>query len=111
MAGSAVPEFGAEPPKAIREIYTSFVADPEMLGMLLEERPAVVSFHFGLPPRATIAALKNAGIVLIATATHLHEAEAIENAGIDAIVAQGSRPADIAACSIQPWTMGWVPSR
>jgi nitronate monooxygenase len=81
--------FGAEPPKAIREIYTSFLADPAMLAMLLEERPAVVSFHFGLPPAQTIAALKNAGIVLLASATHPHEARQIVAAGIDAIVAQG----------------------
>jgi len=82
-------ELGAEPPRAIREIYTSFVTDAAMLAMLLEERPAVVSFHFGLPTQAAISALKSAGIVLLATATHLHEAEKIEDAGIDAIVAQG----------------------
>jgi nitronate monooxygenase len=48
-----------------------------------------VSFHFGLPPRPKIEALRNAGIVLLATATNLDEAKAIEAAGIDAIVAQG----------------------
>lgn len=82
-------QFGAEPPSTIREIYTSFVADEAMLSMLLQERPAVVSFHFGLPPPQVIAALKRAGIVLLATATHLHEVQAIEDAGVDAIVAQG----------------------
>jgi nitronate monooxygenase len=82
-------QHGAEPPRSIREIYTSFVEDRAMLAMLLEERPAVVSFHFGLPPRAVIAELKHAGMVLLASATHLHEAQAIEAAGIDAIVAQG----------------------
>jgi nitronate monooxygenase len=82
-------ELGAEPPQAIREIYTSFVSDPAMLAMLLEERPAVVSFHFGLPPQSVIVALKRGGILLFATATHPHEAEPIERAGVDAIVAQG----------------------
>lgn len=80
---------GAEPPARLREIYRSFVVDDAMLAMLLEERPAVVSFHFGLPPAATIAALKAAGIVLLATATSLAEARAIAAAGIDAVVAQG----------------------
>ena len=82
-------EFGAQPPTALREIYTSFVADEAMLALLVAERPAVVSFHFGLPPPAFIAALKQAGIVLLATATSVDEARAIEDAGIDAIVAQG----------------------
>jgi nitronate monooxygenase len=82
-------EFGAEPPKAISEIYTSFVADPAMLAMLLEEKPAVVSFHFGLPAPAVIAALKQAGIVLLASAIQPQELPDIEAAGVDAIVAQG----------------------
>ncbi len=82
-------EFGATPPATLREIYRSYVADDAMHQMLLEERPAVVSFHFGLPDAGRIRALKEAGIVLLATATSLDEARAIEAAGIDAIVAQG----------------------
>src|SRR6218665_3886393 len=31
-------EFGAAPPSELRDIYRSFVADPDMLAMLLEER-------------------------------------------------------------------------
>lgn len=83
-------EFGASPPERLQEIYRSFVADEAMLAMLLEERPAVVSFHFGLPSAERIAALRGAGMVLLATATNLREAQAIEAAGLDAVVAQGS---------------------
>ncbi len=81
--------FGAEPPRALREIYTSFVEDDAMLAMLVEERPKVVSFHFGLPSIERIAALRAAGIVLLATATNPQEARAIAAAGVNAIVAQG----------------------
>jgi len=81
--------FGAEPPPAIREIYTSFLADPDMLRVFEDERPAVVSFHFGLPPAGTIRRLKTAGIVLFSSATSLAEAEAAAAAGVDAVVAQG----------------------
>jgi nitronate monooxygenase len=81
--------FGAEPPAEIREIYTSFLADPAMLVLLLETRPAVVSFHFGLPSANAIIQLKAAGILLLASATNLDEAERAVAAGIDAIVAQG----------------------
>jgi nitronate monooxygenase len=52
-------------------------------------KPAVVSFHFGLPSDEAIAVLKRAGITLFATATHPDEAAQIAAAGIDAIVAQG----------------------
>ncbi len=80
---------GAEPPVQLTEIYRSFVEDDAMLAALLEERPRVVSFHFGLPPAERIAALRAAGIVLLATATNLEEARSIAAAGVDAVVAQG----------------------
>ncbi len=81
--------FGAAPPANLGEIYRSFLADEPMFELLLEERPKVVSFHFGLPPQEKIDALKAAGIVLFTTATSLDEALQIEAAGIDVIVAQG----------------------
>jgi nitronate monooxygenase len=81
--------YGAEAPASMGEIFTSFLADPAMLDLLLETRPAVVSFHFGLPPRETITRLKAAGVTLFSTATNLAEAQAGIAAGIDAIVAQG----------------------
>jgi nitronate monooxygenase len=81
--------FGAEPPAKLEEIYASFVTDAAMLELFLEMRPAVVSFHFGLPPARAIARLKAAGIVLFSTATNLDEAERAVAAGVDAIVAQG----------------------
>jgi nitronate monooxygenase len=81
--------YGATPPARLRPIYTSFVEDDAMLAMLLAERPAVVSFHFGLPSSERIAALRAAGIVLFATATDLAEARAVAAAGVDVVVAQG----------------------
>jgi nitronate monooxygenase len=80
---------GAVPPSGLREIYRSFVQDEDMLAMLLEERPKVVSFHFGIPATERITALREAGIVLLATATNLNEARIIVRAGIDGVVAQG----------------------
>lgn len=80
---------GAEPPGQLREVFTSFVEDDAMLAMLLEERPRVVSFHFGLPSAEQIAALRGAGIVLLASATNVEEGRSVAAAGIDAVVAQG----------------------
>ncbi|MGQ4274216.1 NAD(P)H-dependent flavin oxidoreductase [Terrihabitans sp. B22-R8] len=87
--GPRFAEFGAEPPQALRTIYTSFADDPDMLAVLLDTKPAVVSFHFGLPPAEAIHALKAAGSLLFATATNPDEARRIEEAGLDAVVAQG----------------------
>ena len=82
-------EFDANPPRVLREIYQSFVNDRAMLDMLLEERPPVVSFHFGVPPKEWIAEFKTAGIFTLGCATTLLEARQLEQAGIQAIVAQG----------------------
>ena len=81
--------FGAEPPATLRSIYKSLVENDDMLAMLIELAPPVVSFHFGVPGREAIIALKSAGCVLLATATNLVEARAVREAGIDAVVAQG----------------------
>lgn len=82
-------QYGAPPPDHLSEIYQSFVTDDAMMRMLIAERPAVVSFHFGLPPADAIGALRDAGIVLLASATNLVEAQVIAAAGVDAVVAQG----------------------
>jgi nitronate monooxygenase len=81
--------YGAQPPRQLGEIYRTFVEDDAMLAVLVEERPKVVSFHFGLPSRERIDALHAAGIVLLATATNPEEGRAVASAGIDAVVAQG----------------------
>jgi len=80
---------GMAPPSAINAGYQSFIEDDQTFDMLLELCPPIVSFHFGLPSADRIQALQQAGICLLATATNLHEARLIEQAGIDAIVAQG----------------------
>jgi nitronate monooxygenase len=81
--------FDAAPPPTLKEIYTSFLVDDDMLAMLVEEKPAVVSFHFGLPRPEQVKALHAAGVFLVGAATNLAEAKALEAAGMDAIVAQG----------------------
>ncbi|MFS4582159.1 NAD(P)H-dependent flavin oxidoreductase [Phaeobacter sp. C3_T13_0] len=82
-------KYDANPPQKLHEIYTSFCVDADMQAMVLAQSPAVVSFHFGIPPQAVISALRAAGILLLATATSLAEARMLEAAGLDAIVAQG----------------------
>jgi nitronate monooxygenase len=81
--------FGATPPAHLTEIYRSFVEDDDMLAVLLQEKPKVVSFHFGIPAPDRVGALRDAGIILLASATNPNEAQAVADAGIHAVVAQG----------------------
>lgn len=81
--------FGAEAPAQLEEIYASFDGNGAMLEALVQTRPAVVSFHFGVPGRGFVRALRAAGCVLLATATSLHEAQRAAQAGVQAVVAQG----------------------
>ncbi|MDV2858526.1 nitronate monooxygenase [Oceanimonas sp. CAM02] len=82
-------EQGGQAPAQLEEIYTSFNDNEPMQALLLELRPAVVSFHFGLPPASFIERLHHAGVITLASATRLEEARAIEAAGIHGVVAQG----------------------
>ena len=63
--------------------------DDSILPVLLEERPPVVSFHFGIPSASTMRSLRDAGIFVLITATSLMEGQQIEAADADGIVAQG----------------------
>ncbi|WJY27079.1 NAD(P)H-dependent flavin oxidoreductase [Sporosarcina trichiuri] len=69
------------------------LSEPEFDGQLqvvLEEKPAVCSFTFGLPSMETMQALRQAGILTIGTATTLEEAAAVQSSGMDMAVLQGS---------------------
>jgi len=57
------------------------------LEVVLDERPPVFSFTFGTVDPAP---LRDAGIVTLGTATTAKEARALEQAGVDAVVAQGA---------------------
>ena len=61
----------------------------EMLEVVLAAAPRVASFHFGLPDPDLLAPLKDAGIIILSSATSPAEARALEAAGADAIIAQG----------------------
>ncbi|HEY8335456.1 MAG TPA: nitronate monooxygenase family protein [Tardiphaga sp.] len=64
--------------------------DAAMCELVEELKPAVVSFHFGLPDPALLARVKAAGCVVIASATIVEEAIWLEQRGVDAVIAQGA---------------------
>jgi len=64
--------------------------DDAMCALVEELEPEVVSFHFGLPERPLLERVRAAGATVIATATCVAEARALEAAGVAAIIAQGA---------------------
>lgn len=76
-----------EPPTELPDPGRGF--DEERLELVLSLKPKVVSFHFGYPEPSFIDTMKDAGIVLLSSATSVAEARALELAGMDAVIAQG----------------------
>jgi nitronate monooxygenase len=64
--------------------------DAAMCELVEELRPAVVSFHFGLPDKALLKRVKDAGCIVMASATIVREAVWLEANGADVVIAQGA---------------------
>jgi nitronate monooxygenase len=89
--------------EALSPYYAEFGIDPasiasgpgrqpfsaEMADVLGEFRPAVVSFHFGLPSAELLTRVKGCGAKVLSSATTVAEALWLEANGADAIIAQG----------------------
>ncbi|MBI1894571.1 MAG: nitronate monooxygenase, partial [Candidatus Rokubacteria bacterium] len=67
-----------------RAPFSSGAAD-----VLSEFKPAVVSFHFGLPSAELLARVRAWGSKILSSATTIEEARWLEAHGVDAIIAQG----------------------
>jgi nitronate monooxygenase len=80
-------ELGLSPPAVPAVAPDSF---DEQLAAALESGASVFSFTFGILQANAIEAIKNHGMFLMGTATTVEEAVALEKAGVDAIVTQGS---------------------
>ena len=57
--------------------------------LLSEFKPAVVSFHFGLPPSELLAQVRSWGAKIISSATTVQEGLWLQAQGVDAVIAQG----------------------
>lgn len=82
-------EFGLDPaavaPGPARRPFDHDAAD-----VLERFRPAVVSFHFGLPAEDLVARVRSMGSKVFSSATTVEEAKWLEARGVDAIIVQGS---------------------
>ena len=61
----------------------------EAADVLSEFKPAVVSFHFGLPPAELLTRVRRWGAKILSSATTVDEARWLEAHGVDIIIAQG----------------------
>ncbi|KMQ61597.1 2-nitropropane dioxygenase [Chryseobacterium angstadtii] len=80
-------ETGIEPPSFPLPTSPGF---EEQVEALLDIKPSVFSFVYGIPSENILEKCRQLGIKTMGTATTLDEAIAIENAGVDAVVASGS---------------------
>lgn len=63
--------------------------DAAFCAVVEELKPAVVSFHFGLPEAELVRRVKAAGCLVMSSATTVAEARWLERRGADAVIAQG----------------------
>lgn len=79
-------ELGLPPPVAPARFCEPF---SRQLEALIEARPQVASFTFGILDARQLSALRKAGIAVVGTATNLGEGLAWAELGADAVCAQG----------------------
>ena len=79
----------ATAPDSLKNPYTSAKDDPQLIDFAKEYRPDLISFHFGLPNREILNALKNLNVQIITSVTNLDDAALALNTGVDGLIAQG----------------------
>jgi len=80
----------------------------EQLAAALDSGAAVFSFTLGVLPASAVAAIKSRGMFLIGTASTVEEAVTLAQAGVDAIVTQGSEAGGHRSTFAAPFDMGMV---
>jgi nitronate monooxygenase len=75
---------GMSPPHNLIQTFGSAHCD-----VIEEIKPEVVSFHFGLPAKHLLERVRGSGSKIVSSATTVEEASWLEEAGCDAIIAQG----------------------
>jgi nitronate monooxygenase len=107
-------EFGLDPNASVAGASRA-PFDGKMCDLVVEFRPKVVSFHFGLPDANLLRRVRDAGAKIVSSATTAEEARWLEDRGCDAIVAQGYEAGGHRGIflsddvSTQPGTMALVP--
>lgn len=80
----------------------------EMAEVVLEAGVPVFSVTFGVPDAECVAELRRAGVLVLGTATTVEEALLLEEAGVDAVVAQGAEAGAHRGSFLPPLEQGLV---
>ena len=83
----------------------------DQLAAVIEARPAVFSFTFGIPSADALTRLRKAGIRTGGTATTVEEGKKIEAAGVNSIVAQGEEAGAHRGSFLAPFEQSMVSMR
>jgi len=83
---------------------------PDQLQAVLDARPAVFSFTFGIPDADSLSKLHQAGITILGTATSPHEARLLVDAHVAGIVAQGAEAGAHRGSFATPFDAAMVPT-
>lgn len=81
----------------------------DQLAAVIEARPAVFSFTFGVPSADALARLRKAGIRTSGTATTVEEGRKLADAGVESIVAQGDEAGAHRGTFLEPFEQSMVP--
>lgn len=83
---------------------------PKQFEAVLEARPEIFSFTFGMPSPDMLHRLKQKGILIFGTATTVEEARLLEKAGVTAVVAQGAEAGAHRGTFLGPFEASMVPT-
>ena len=83
----------------------------DQLAAVIEARPAMFSFTFGIPSADAFARLRKAGILTCGTATTVEEGKALAAAGVDCISAQGEEAGAHRGTFLKSFDASMVPVR
>jgi nitronate monooxygenase len=95
-------ELDLEPPTLEEILQTPMPRFEQQLEAVLKARPPAFSFIFGIPPVGALAECRRLGIVTVGTATNVAEGQALDEAGVDLIVASGSEAGGHRASFLRP---------
>jgi nitronate monooxygenase len=115
---SDLPSFGDDDYRRLTELFAPYFNElgmeiperPKVLGEKFEDqveaifvaKPAVFSFVYGIPSHHILEKCRALGIITVGAATTVDEAVALENAGVDAIVATGLEAGGHRVSFLQP---------
>jgi nitronate monooxygenase len=97
-------EFGVMPPSELPGTLISFGAD--LCDVVVQLKPRVVSFHFGLPEQALLDRVRDAGCRVLCSATTPEEAVILARRGVDAVIAQGAEAGGHRGVFAEDWRDG-----